>query len=186
MTPTLDDKKRRTILALISNGSSRRIAARFVGCAPSTITRTADRDPFFAEQLASAENMVEVKTLQAIQNAAQKDRYWRAAAWLLERRNPEDFCRRSPELFTFEQIENLLANLRKSIVHIVPQKLESKILQKFRNAKKELRPQKSGDSDQSNSWEDTLNETLKNNWIDTSLIPDGPRSPDNCPLVPLE
>ena len=56
----LDDSKRQTILALLSNGSRRRIAARFVRCAPSTITRTADRDPEFAEQLARAEQNLEL------------------------------------------------------------------------------------------------------------------------------
>jgi len=35
----LDESKRRVIIALVTNGSSRRVAARYVGCAPSTITR---------------------------------------------------------------------------------------------------------------------------------------------------
>ena len=35
--PVLDDKKKAKIIALLANGSSRRMAARYVGCAPSTI-----------------------------------------------------------------------------------------------------------------------------------------------------
>ncbi len=50
--PVLDETKRKTIIALLANGSSRRMAAGYVGCAPSTITRTAARDPEFAAQLA--------------------------------------------------------------------------------------------------------------------------------------
>ena len=46
--PSLDEAKRRKIIALLANGSSRRVAARVVGCAHSTITRTAERDPEFA------------------------------------------------------------------------------------------------------------------------------------------
>jgi len=41
----LDAAKRQKILALVANGSSRRTAARYVGCEPSTIGRTAMRDP---------------------------------------------------------------------------------------------------------------------------------------------
>ena len=84
----LDEHKRWKIIALLANGSSRRMAARYVGCAASTITRTAARDPSFAEQVAQAEARTEMDALRAIRIAAQNKRHWRAAAWLLERRNP--------------------------------------------------------------------------------------------------
>jgi hypothetical protein len=84
----LDETKRRMIIALLMNGSSRRMAAGFVGCAPSTITRTAARDAEFAAQLARAEGNAETEALSLIRKAAHKERYWRAAAWLLERKNP--------------------------------------------------------------------------------------------------
>ena len=58
--PMLDESNRRTIIALITNGSSRRVAARYVGCAHTTITRTAARDPEFAAQLARAEHSAEI------------------------------------------------------------------------------------------------------------------------------
>ena len=41
----LDPTKRQRIAALLAVGCSRRVAARYVGCSPSTITRTAARDP---------------------------------------------------------------------------------------------------------------------------------------------
>ena len=56
--PVLDEKKRAKIIALVANGSSRRMAARYVACAPSTITRTAMRDPDFAAQLAAARMLI--------------------------------------------------------------------------------------------------------------------------------
>jgi hypothetical protein len=100
----LDDAKRQRIIALITRGSSRRVAARYVGCAPSTITRAAQRDPAFVAQLAKAEQSAEISLLRRIQAAAKKERHWRAAAWLLERRNPEDFMARPPRLFTGLQV----------------------------------------------------------------------------------
>jgi hypothetical protein len=48
----LDEQKRWKIITMIANGSSRRTAAYYVGCSPATITRTADRDPEFAAQIA--------------------------------------------------------------------------------------------------------------------------------------
>ena len=76
----LDESKRHTIVALVTNGSSRRVAARYVGCAASTITRTAARDPEFAAQLARAEEIAEINLLRSIQAAAKKKRHWTTTA----------------------------------------------------------------------------------------------------------
>ena len=89
--PALDEAKRRLVLALLTNGFSRRMAARYVGCAHSTIAQTAARDPAFATDLAQAEHGVDVEMLAAVRRAAKQDRHWRAAAWLLERRNRQEF-----------------------------------------------------------------------------------------------
>ncbi len=111
----LDATKRQRIIALVANGSSRRKAAKFVGCSPSTITRTAARDPQFAEDLARAEENIEIHMLRALKSAATTDRYWRAAAWLLERTNPEDFGARRPDLYTAAQVLELFAKLLASL-----------------------------------------------------------------------
>jgi len=107
--PVLDETKRRTIIALLANGSSRRMAAGYVGCAPSTLTRTAARDPEFAAQLARAEGNAETEALSFLRQAARKERYWRAAAWLLERKNPDDFAPRKPDVLTEEQLRRIIA-----------------------------------------------------------------------------
>ena len=107
----LDEAKRNMVIALVSNGSSRRVASRYVGCAPATITRTAQRDPEFALKLARAEHNTEVKLLRAVQIAATKPKFWRAAAWLLERTNPDDFAARSPKLLTMDQVTNLFSHV---------------------------------------------------------------------------
>ena len=73
--PVLDEKKRRQIIALLANGSSRRVAAHVAGCATSTIARTAQRDPEFAARLAAAEMHVEIEAMQSIRDAAKNGRY---------------------------------------------------------------------------------------------------------------
>ena len=129
--PLLDDDKRTQILAILTNGSSRRIAAHYVGCSPGTITHTAQRDPQFADQLARAEQTAEIELVRSIRNAARQEKYWRAAAWLLERRNPADFALRPPQTFTAEQFEAQVAAMAKLILDLLPPDWQAKILQEL-------------------------------------------------------
>jgi transposase len=93
--PFLDDEaRRREILAILSVGGSQRTAAAYVGCSKSTIFRTAQRDAEFGAKLRRAQYGVEVGYLRNLQKAAKKEQYWRAAAWALERLNPEEFGNR--------------------------------------------------------------------------------------------
>jgi len=118
--PVLDQFKKREILALLTVGCSRRTAARYVGCATSTIQNTALRDAAFADELRRAEYKSEIGYLKSIQNAAKQEKYWRAAAWALERRNPQDFARRGPDVITVDQIKQILAQFAAIIVEEVP------------------------------------------------------------------
>ncbi|MGA2620847.1 MAG: hypothetical protein ABSF26_24765 [Thermoguttaceae bacterium] len=117
----LDEAKRMKILALLSNGSSRRTAACMVGCAPSTITYTAARDPQFAEEIARAERNVEIEALRAIRTAMRQERYWRAAAWVLERKNPDDFAPRPPKMFSQAEVCQLLSHVAEMLVGDLPE-----------------------------------------------------------------
>jgi hypothetical protein len=90
----LNDAKRKTIIALIANGSSRRAAA----------------------ELARAEQATEVSLLRSVHAAAKETKHWRAAAWLLERRNPEDFAPRPLNLFTEQQMADMISQIVE-IVH---------------------------------------------------------------------
>ncbi len=116
----LDEIKRREVLAILSVGCSRRMAARYVGCSPATIQRTAQRDSAFAEQLRKAECKAQIGYMKSIQAAARKEQYWRAAAWALERRNPEEFAARRPDVITLEQLKGFVAELAEILVEEVP------------------------------------------------------------------
>ena len=129
--PALDDAKRKIIIAMLANGSSRRVAARYVGCAPSTVTRTAMRDPEFAAELARAEQNAEIEALHLLRNAAKKDRYWRAAAWLLERRNPDDFAPRKPNVLTDGQVRQMLATMTAIALHDLPEEKYEEIMRRL-------------------------------------------------------
>jgi hypothetical protein len=136
----LDNIKRATIVALVRLGGSRRMAAREVGCNPATITRTAGRDPHFAERLAHAESLADRKALENISRAQDQEKYWRAAAWVLERRNPEEFARRTPHTFTAEQVMEVIARLIRVLLPAVPDARRDEVMLEFNDTLAELAP----------------------------------------------
>ena len=86
--PKLDDTKRGQILGVLGVGGSMATAAAAVGCCIRTVYNTALRDRKFYEQLRTAHAMHEVKLLKCLDAAAAQPKYWRAAAWKLERIHP--------------------------------------------------------------------------------------------------
>jgi hypothetical protein len=127
----LDEAERRVLLALLSSGNSRRAAARFVGCAPYTITRLAMRDPQFAAEVARAEQAAEIHLLRLVQTAAKSEKHWRAAAWLLERRNPQDFGPRAPHVFTGQDVAEVVAHFFAAVTEDLPDELYDRALGKL-------------------------------------------------------
>jgi len=118
--PVLDEIKQREILAIISMGCSRRTAALYVSCATSTIQNTAERDEKFAEKLERAQSQAVVTHVKNINTAAKKAQYWRAAAWALERLDPEEYAAPHTDTITAEQISKLMAYLSQVVVEEVP------------------------------------------------------------------
>jgi hypothetical protein len=98
----LDAAKQREICLLISAGCSREEAARYMGCGRATIFRAARRDPAFAHALEQAEISRQYSQLQNVRRAAGHS--WRAAAWLLERFNPNRFDRARGARYTSDQV----------------------------------------------------------------------------------
>ena len=128
--PVLDELKRAKIVAILSVGCSQSVAAQHVGCAVSTISRTAERDPQFAEELGKAKSNAELSLVKNIRNAAKKEQYWRAAAWALERGFPEKYARRGPDVITAEQLAQILGQFAERITQLLPAGAYRKIIVK--------------------------------------------------------
>ena len=79
-----------------------------------------EKDAAFATEMHRHESNPEIGFARNIQDAAKKAQYWRAAAWWLERRNPEDFGQKKPGVVTVAQIQGLLSELTKIITEEVP------------------------------------------------------------------
>ena len=107
----LNDLRQRVVVALLSLGFSRRTAARHVGISHTSIARAAARDPHFAKQLSDAESVADFSALRMVRDAARQEKYWRAAAWLLERRLPDEFGHRAPHSFSGDQVMAMLAGV---------------------------------------------------------------------------
>jgi len=139
--PALDEGKKREILAIVSVGCSRRTAAKYVGCAPGTITRTARRDPAFAKALGKADTQSEIANMGNIQRAARKEQYWRAAAWALERKNPREFAPRQPDLVSFDQMKELFVEFAEAIVEDVPHaRFRKSVVKRSQELLRRMRP----------------------------------------------
>jgi hypothetical protein len=99
---SLDDAKRREIYALLTAGYSMPAAAEYVNCSRYTIRREQKRNPEFAKRVRRAAIVGQLDPLSAIRQAAKDD--WRAAAWYLERTNPDRFAKRNPALIKPEDM----------------------------------------------------------------------------------
>jgi hypothetical protein len=101
----LDDGKQREVCALVSAGCSLQAAASYVECATNTIRREAARNPDFGRRFREAQLQAQLRPLQAMRKAANS--HWRAAAWMLERGDPDHFARRPAPAFRPKQAQAL-------------------------------------------------------------------------------
>jgi hypothetical protein len=96
------------ILTNLASGCTRKSASLAAGISEETFYQYM-KDPEFSELVLKAEESFVVRNCALIQKAAPKE--WRAAAWLLERRRPDDFKLRQEldvNKLTDEQILRLL------------------------------------------------------------------------------
>jgi hypothetical protein len=134
----LDPVKRATVVALVRLGGSRRMAAREVGCCHRTIARAAARDPQFAAELAAAESRADGKALRLIDRATDQEKYWRAAAWVLERRNPDEYARRAPKTFTNGQVLERFTRFLHAVMPQLPADCRDTVLAEYENVLSDL------------------------------------------------
>ena len=116
----LDPKMRARICSLLALGYSIRMAAEHIGCLPDDITDATKEDPRFRDQIASARSDADIDALKLLRRTASQEKNWRVAAWILERRNPEEYGRRSPNSFTGEQVMEILGRVLDTVMPSVP------------------------------------------------------------------
>lgn len=125
-TPLLDEGKKREIIAIVTVGCAKTVAARYVGCSVTTIRRAMLKDPEFGERVRKAEPNLEITHLKHISVAATDARHWRAAAWALERRFPQRYGQRKSHTITREQIRDVLKQFAEIVAHEVTKAADRK------------------------------------------------------------
>jgi len=118
----LDDARQREVCALLSAGCSLQAAAQYIQCAPNTIRREAERNPDFGRRFREARLNAQLSPLQAMRKAAAS--HWRAAAWMLERADPDHFGRHPPPAFRPKQAQTL----KQDILAILSTEIEDPIV----------------------------------------------------------
>ena len=116
----LTPQEQNDVLAVLSLGGSRTAAARRVCRSPHILQREIIEHPRFAEQVAKAEEGIEVLCLSHIRKAVQKEQYWRAAAWILERRLPDRYGTKKANTLTAEQMQKFMATCMQIIAEELP------------------------------------------------------------------
>lgn len=92
----LDEGKQREVCALTTAGMSLPKIAAYVGCSTKTIRRLRDEDPGFDERMRQAQLGADLTPLEAMRRASAT--HWRAAAWMLQRREASGRRRRRQRL----------------------------------------------------------------------------------------
>ena len=108
MQKVLDADKKQNVLAILSVGGTRLMAAGYVGCHPRTIYNEARRDKKFAEQIGRHEVSPELAFLNTIFRAGTDGHQWRAAKWALERMYPTRYGARNPRMVSPEEVRSLM------------------------------------------------------------------------------
>lgn len=80
-------EKQDTVISIIECGGSRKMAAKAVNVSVTTIRNEMDRNPEFLDRVREAESSCYRKHLAKIQGS----RDWKASAWFLARKWPDEF-----------------------------------------------------------------------------------------------
>ncbi len=126
----IPEKKQREILALLSMGCSRMTAARYVNCTQKAIDELAQNNPDFAEKLRRAEANLEIESIKNMFNAATQEKNWRASAWVLERKSPQEFLKKKPDVIPAGLLDTLLNRIVTLLIEECPAAVQRKGLLK--------------------------------------------------------
>jgi hypothetical protein len=114
----LTDEKRDELIHHIGRGATVAEAAGSIGVSLRTVQREAKEDKEFAKELELARGSVPTDPYELMLRAART--HWRAAAWLLERTDPDRFGKRPPNSCRPEEMMELASSLIEAALEFVP------------------------------------------------------------------
>jgi hypothetical protein len=117
---TLTAFEKAGVLGILAVGCSRETAAIYAKCSRWKLKQAIAEDATFATEVIKAEQESEVFFVDKIRKAANKEQYWRAAAWALERRFPNRYAARGAGTLTMDQVKQLVSRLSDIVVQEIP------------------------------------------------------------------
>lgn len=104
----LTAKEQSAVVAVLMAGADLPSAADYVGRTLQEIYATAAARPAFQTRLDQASPNFELAQLGNITKAALREQYWRAAAWLLERKFPSRYAKSDPQALAPAKVRALI------------------------------------------------------------------------------
>jgi hypothetical protein len=93
-----DPQRRETLLKALEAGNTRKAACAYAGLSEDAFARYCASNPDFTDDVGEAEAKAVIRHVGLILQAANKD--WRAAAWWLERKFPDEWGRKNRTILT--------------------------------------------------------------------------------------
>jgi 5-carboxymethyl-2-hydroxymuconate isomerase len=115
----LNKVQKQSVLAILSVGCPRSTAAKYVGVAPSTLRRILHDEKKFKAEVEKAEEESELFYLGRIRKAAEKEQYWRAAAWALERRIPKRYAPKKSSGYSEEKVRQVIEEMTEIVLDTI-------------------------------------------------------------------
>jgi hypothetical protein len=122
-----DAQKRAGVLKMLRAGNSRVDTARLIGFSGQTLLNEMERDAAFASQVEQAEAIGKSVLIATVNEAATKEKDWKAAAWLLERKYWQEYARRDPKSISPEELANVIGRIVTAFLVIVPAEFHAAI-----------------------------------------------------------
>jgi len=116
----LTAKQQNDVVAVLLAGSDLPSAADYVRRTLQEIYDTAAAKPAFQARLDQAAPNFELAQLGNITKAALREQYWRAAAWLLERKFPSRYAKSDPKALAPAKVRALIDAMAVAVLAEVP------------------------------------------------------------------
>lgn len=116
----LTAKQQSDVVAVLMAGADLPSAADYVRCPLQEIYDTAAAKPAFQTRLDQAAPNFELAQLGNITKAALREQYWRAAAWLLERKFPSRYAKSDPKALAPGKVRALIDAMAVAVLAEVP------------------------------------------------------------------
>jgi hypothetical protein len=119
------------LLNHVAQGASIEQAAHIVGISHRTVQREAKADDGFQLELERALQAAPVDPERLMQQAART--HWRAAAWMLERTQPDRYGKRSPKSCSPEKLRDIVNHIIERALEATPAKHRAAVYQHVRS-----------------------------------------------------